>query len=354
VIWDLAQTDRLTHVGRVPIDYSCNACGPPSAALSPDRTLATVLDGNGYRLVIARLEGSVPYDDVPSQGTAGPPVWGSDSRSVGIPIDVGDTFTGDLAQPLELANGIHGWPVPYGWQPLASGPAADGHEVVIVGRSESVERRDRVTGVLIRRVREAGESVAESASVSPSGNLAAVANREGMTVFDTQRGEVVSSRQGGPEIYGIAYGAGVLMVQRATGELEMWDERGQSIIRTLPGDASYRSPPVGSPRSSVIARGRTDSSIVLMDAETGTALAELPPPVDTPGLSTGSTFSPDGTRFVTVTETGAPDQLGTITWRDISDEALIATACRTAGRDLTTAEWQSVVQAKPPDDLRCH
>jgi hypothetical protein len=44
---------------------------------------------------------------------------------------------------------------------------------------------------------------------------------------------------------------------------------------------------------------------------------------------------------------------GTLTVRDLSEENLVRTACTTAGRDLTPAEWQIFVGGAVPDDLRC-
>ena len=38
---------------------------------------------------------------------------------------------------------------------------------------------------------------------------------------------------------------------------------------------------------------------------------------------------------------------------DLTVDGWIAAACRTAGRDLTPTEWQSLTGTEPPDDLRC-
>jgi hypothetical protein len=62
-------------------------------------------------------------------------------------------------------------------------------------------------------------------------------------------------------------------------------------------------------------------------------------------------FTPDGTQLITVTEALSGDAL--LVRRDISDEALVRTACATAGRDVTPAEWQAFVGTAAPDDLAC-
>jgi hypothetical protein len=83
-------------------------------------------------------------------------------------------------------------------------------------------------------------------------------------------------------------------------------------------------------------------------SDTGTVLATVP----APALRTGMAFTPDGTRLITVSE---PAQSGDalLVQRDLSDRALVHTACGTAGRALTPAEWQAFVGTPTPGDLAC-
>jgi hypothetical protein len=92
-------------------------------------------------------------------------------------------------------------------------------------------------------------------------------------------------------------------------------------------------------------------TIEVSDLTTGATLATLATPGRF-GRKTGVAFSPDGRRLITVTAPGA-ETVSYLAQRDISDAALFRSACATAGRDLTAAEWRSFVGTAPPADLTC-
>jgi WD40 repeat protein len=94
---------------------------------------------------------------------------------------------------------------------------------------------------------------------------------------------------GGGSIGSIAYAGRRLLVQRTNGQLEVWNPRGTSLERILPGDQSYVWPPVGSADGALVARRRADGSITLGDLDTGATLATFPAPADPSlGLSSAS------------------------------------------------------------------
>ncbi|MGH4006872.1 MAG: hypothetical protein ACRDTH_01655 [Pseudonocardiaceae bacterium] len=118
------------------------------------------------------------------------------------------------------------------------------------------------------------------------------------------------------------------------------------------GDYSYIWPRSLPPHGTLVARHRSDSSIILVDLDTGAIVSAIAASITVPGRRTGIAFSSDGTQLITVTE-GVDTNQGLVVHRDISDDALISAACATAGRDLTAAEWQTLVGADIPDNLRC-
>ncbi len=102
----------------------------------------------------------------------------------------------------------------------------------------------------------------------------------------------------------------------------------------------------------MVARRRSNGSVVLADLDSGVMLATVPSDSGSLALKSGMAFTPDGTQLITVTEAAQTGD-ALLVRRDISDEALVRTACATAGRDLTPAEWQAFVGTAAPDDLAC-
>jgi hypothetical protein len=144
-----------------------------------------------------------------------------------------------------------------------------------------------------------------------------------------------------------------LLLQRTNGRLEVWNETASRRERVLPGDESYVWPPVGNAQGTLVARQRSGGSIVLADLSTGTALDTFPSPATSSYFKTGIGFSPDGTRLITVTDEETYGTGAQLVQRDLSDDALVRTACATAGRNLTAAEWKTFVGTKPPANLTC-
>jgi DNA-binding beta-propeller fold protein YncE len=111
---------------------------------------------------------------------------------------------------------------------------------------------------------------------------------------------------------------------------------------------------VASEQGALVARQRSDRSIVLADSDSGAVLATFPSTSGSIALRTGMAFTPDGSQLLTVTEAepGLGIQ-GKLVWRNVSDTALVHVACATAGRSLTPAEWHTFAGADPPADLAC-
>jgi hypothetical protein len=116
----------------------------------------------------------------------------------------------------------------------------------------------------------------------------------------------------------------------------------------LASDESYDGPPVANAQGNMVARRRSDGSVVLADLGSGVVLGTVPPLA----LKSGMAFTPDGARLITVAE-AAQSGDALLVQRDISDEALVRTACGTAGRDLAPAEWQAFVGTATPGELAC-
>jgi WD40 repeat protein len=155
------------------------------------------------------------------------------------------------------------------------------------------------------------------------------------------------------DIRSLTYAGSRLLVQLGDGRLEVWDARGHGLERTIPGDQSFVPPTVGSANGALMARQRTDGSVVLTDLTTGSTLATFPAPADPAlGLRIGLAFSPSGSSLIETVQTIAGTGPKLIE-RDISAGALVAAACRAAGGALTAAQWEAFVGTGAPSNLAC-
>jgi WD40 repeat protein len=191
-----------------------------------------------------------------------------------------------------------------------------------------------------------------AAAVNPTGSLVAIVINGSVAITDLTDGKVIATVPGSDASF-VTFSGRRLLVQRTDGRLEVWDQRGSTLERVLPGDGTYGWPPVANAQGTVVARQRSNGSIVLADLDSGATLTTFPSPSGPAARKTGITFTPDGRRLVTVTESAGPTSDAQLIWRDISDDDMVHTACATAGRDLTAAEWQVFVGTKAPRDLAC-
>lgn len=356
-LWDIEQADRLGHSFPVPMASGCSACGGPSVAVSPDGSRIAAVDGSEDAGVFVPLDHPEQHQLLPNVAMRmhyGPPLWDRDGRQVTILVQQ-DTKE---SAPEGLPAVVRGLPtVPRTGGIAAAGASANGQSVIVVESDGGINILDITTGtpqqVIPSPLQFVGPSApyVSAAAVSSTSDLVAVADATSFAVFAARTG-AIQGRIPGTDVRDVAFAGTRLLVQRDTGDLEVWDERAGTRERVLGGDPGYIWPPVSSPDGRFIARPRSDSSIVLTDLNTGAVLTTLPPSVAVPGRRVGVAFSADGARLVTVTE-GDDTSQGLVVYRDLSDDTLVRTACATAGRNLTAAEWQTIVGADLPDDLGC-
>lgn len=96
-----------------------------------------------------------------------------------------------------------------------------------------------------------------------------------------------------------------------------------------------------------------EGSIRLFDLERAAEIGAFRSPSHLAQLKTGVAFSTDGSQLVPVSETLEEENRAALVTRNLSDAALVRTACAAAGRELTAADWRVFVGRHPPDDLSC-
>ena len=358
-LWNLTQYDRLSRAETTSLTDPCDACGPPLAAVSPDRR-AIAIEGSSHDVVLQSLAGRVP-PKLLTVGALAPPLW--DGKTLVL-------FGGDPRQAHRLPAGVRLLQPANANDPvIADAVTSGGRTVTEVDDRGDIYVQDSVTGRVehhiagppdltgsIARLLQPGQAAIDSAT----GVVATVDNkpcgRQGCPsvaqITDLASGTV--TRLPGVDAVSVAFAGSRLLVQRLNGHLEVWNARGSMRLRVLAGDPSYAiSYPVADGSGDLVARQQTNGTISLTDLNSGTTLATLPAPASgSLGLLLGLAFSPDGTDFVTVVQTRA----GTtpeIIQHDISGPALVRSACATAGRRMAPIEWRTFVGTTPPDNLEC-
>jgi WD40 repeat protein len=358
-IWNLNQLDRLARTRPTPVQPACNGCAGAQIAVSPDGSRAAIVDGSGNGAVIQPLTGRSGRPVTLQSGlfsyTFDTPVWERSGAHVALPVSPAAGGR-NVSPPTGSPPVARVWAAGNGTDPPAAvGLSGDGRSVHVIDARGHIYTQDVTSGALRSSTAGPGALVEGTnaryiAAVRSSPDLMAAEYGHSVTITDLRSRRSVG-RIPGSDVSFLVFAGHHLLVQRKSGDVEVWRERGQSRQRVLPGDASYFWAPVPNSQGTLVARQRSDSSIVLDDLTTGTVLGTLTSPGNA-ALKTGVAFSPDGSRLITVTDNPS---LGpaTLVERDLSDEALVRDACAAAGRSLTAAEWRTFVGTKPPRDLRC-
>jgi WD40 repeat protein len=144
-----------------------------------------------------------------------------------------------------------------------------------------------------------------------------------------------------------------LVIERPTGEVEIWDPSGRRMLHRLPGSGGDTGALAVSPDGTVLARLRGDGTVSLADTTTGDILAtlSLPPPTflqdPDPWRKTAMLFTPAGRSLLTATSGG---QL--IRWA-VDPPDLVQNTCATVGHTLSTTQWRQYTGTKPPATMPC-
>lgn len=144
-----------------------------------------------------------------------------------------------------------------------------------------------------------------------------------------------------------------LLIQEENGDIAVWDERGANHERTILGDGEATTFTAGPP-GRLLARSTNEGTITLQDLDDGSRIATFGTRSDSSFFRSGLAFSPDEATLYSIAEEPGEGNLAELVYRDLSDPALAAAACKAAGTTLSDAEWRRlVVGTEPPGDLRC-
>lgn len=347
-LWNLDRVDRLARVTTVPLIPSCFACEGANLAISPDGKRIAVTDEYGSSGFVQSLQGDPNRETLPEGGPYMAPVWQANGGFAAFPIQSTESAS---CTPPDLPEEFRVWCGASDERAEAEAIAEDGKTVMVVGDRGNVHWYDAATGALEQSVSLSAEL--EDAALDSSPEMLATVRRGKVVVEKLPSGEVTGEFEVG-ELASVAFSGDRLLVQRNDGPLEVWDEQGRVLERTIAGGENLGGePPVGNADGSMVARRRSDGSVVLTDLHTGAQLATFDTREPSTFLKTGVAFSPQGDSLYLLTEKLGSENEGDLVSRGISDSALAATACEAAGRNLTPAEWRAYIGSEPPSDLSC-
>src|SRR5829696_5547118 len=240
VLWDLGQRDRISRATRIPIEPSCNACSGPRVAVSPDSRRVAVVDGSGTSVVIHRLAvGAASPQKVSAADLAylfAPPIWEASGQHVVVPVAplAGGS---NVPTPAGLPAVVRSWPAGEGNdEVVAAGRGLDSRTVVIVNSHGQIRVQDIESGAVRKTIPGSRELIAESrtlptngaaAAVNLTGSLVAIIINGSVAITDVSDGKVIGTVPGSDASF-VTFSGPRLLIQRADGKLEVWDQRGSA------------------------------------------------------------------------------------------------------------------------------
>lgn len=367
-VWNTDQLDRLAHTERVPLAIRCTLCGGPKLVVSPDGKRVAATAGEGSSAFVQSLQGPAHREVLPGDGfdfSYGAPIWARGGKLVAFPRwGVGGEL--NLSSAEKLPDDIRDWPGGYGnpelgYGEVADGRAPDGQSALIVDETGTVYRQNIDTGkveeVLSGPVDLAeAESSAGYAALNAAGNLLAMPVEGGVEIEELPSRHVITHMRPGsravvPEFPQVVFAGPRLLVGRSDGDLEVWNETGTTLERTIAdglGDGL-----AGSQTGTLAAMSRDDGTIALFDLETGSQIGAFRTPAQSTFFKSGIAFTPDGKRLITLSESPRENSTGVLVQRNLTPHSLLTTACAGVGPKLTSAEWRSFVGSSPPGSLGC-
>ena len=342
VLWDLNQLTRIGDTSRVPVPWACMACTEPRVSLSPDGTKVAISGKEGATIALFdtttnRAQAITSEGATESFNLVG---WNRDGSMVYL-----TAAEGIQARPASALSQVHHTLPEEEDQVLAVSPDERSTVVHVDGRIEIRRADGSVERTLTPPTDVQGLT---DTIIDPDRRMVATrtiggTSDPGVLMFDLNGGDVRAVGEG--DVRDVGFSGGRLVVQRQTGVVELWDVGATSPVRTIAQDANYMTegamtrsrPAVG---GDLLAQRRSDGTVAITDLRDGELLGILDLPVGTDTLKTALTITPDGRKLITVTEADPPGDDGLVVEWNLSAESWAGTACATAGRDLTDAEWR--------------
>lgn len=341
-VWDTEQLDRLADSERVPLNSRCTLCGGPTLRASPDGKRLAAISGEGGSAFVQSLVGPPEREVLPGDGfeySYGAPVWQGDGKLVAFPVwGVGGGL--ELPPAGDFPADVRAWPGGGGSGELGEGellnaPSPDGDSAIVIDETDTVYWQELETGAVedVLPGPPDAEGIGGSAAINAAADLLATFDEGGVAIEDLQSRHVVSRLRlgrdlGVGEFAQVVYAGPRLLVQLGDGSLQVWDERGETLQRTIAGGRGEGMH--GNAAGTLVAMSRDDGTIALFDLDTGAQIGSFQTPGHSTFFKSGIAFAPDGEHLVTLSEAPDESSTGVLVQRDLSDRSLLRAACRSS------------------------
>lgn len=335
----------------LPMGSACQACTGPQIAPSPDGELLALSDGSGWTAKIVRWE---PGDDVELPDsefglhdfTYGKALWLSRSRPT-FPI----FHDNDAAALPEMTNSsvfIIGadqeWAKVIGnSRDAAVAVTRDGGVYLIDTKGVQPDR------LVFQHDNETGEPLTNMDGAILGKDRAVVLFDDTLYVISLRTGAVVAKGTVA-EAYSLAAGGERVFVVLSDRSVEIRAVRDLTLLGSLPGGDGYHDPPVANLPGTLVARVRSDGSVMLFDVASLTPLARFLPPMTG---KTGAAFSRRGDSLVTATAIEGVHDKVVLRERLVSIDALTRVVCERVGQTWLVSRGQQQTSVPSPDSSPC-
>lgn len=335
-LWDLNQHSRIGVRHSTTIPFSCNACPGPLLATQQDGAVVAALGSTGMSIIsLESAAAPIVVSSVPGMGpgagrNSSNLLWSSDGSRL-LVMSVDGIEIHDPSQPAApVVDRISSDPAGI----LAIG-FRSGNELVAVSKTGTIAILGPA-GAVRDTMAPPARSDLQDAIVGSSGVIAMFygeGSRSRIVLFDTGSGN--TSEIGSENVTGAGLGGSTLVLQRFDGSVAAFDigsrqQRWALPVQNLTSDTR----PAVSPDGRLAAVLRSDGVALLLDATTGARIGEIRVPVSG---KAGLTFSGNSRRLLIGVEGVLPEEAEIQQWLVTPDD-LVASACQTAGRELTGAE----------------
>jgi len=352
--WNLHQLSRVSTIAATRVAPSCDACAGPTVVISPNNKAAAIVNGDANGTTIQPLPGTPGKRIYAPVGTSAPPVWDGAHRLI-----------------------IPGWPATRGMPKIFTAwPAGKGRTTELAAAMSSTRKSDVIvvvdpgkiylqnaaTGLVVQSIpilKKYRVSAETRAAVHSAPDLVAIATGHLVRIIDPYTGSTIRLVNAAGSVASVAFAGDELVIQQASGNLEIWTDSGSRLRQTIPGDQSDLSAPVVNQQGTLMAIPRLDGSIQLIDLQAGEVITTIPPYPQPDAVKEGVAFSPDGKHLIVVTEglgtilPVSPLDSADLIDFSISGRDLMKAACAAAGGNISASEWHSFTGTQLPQSLAC-
>lgn len=350
VLWDLSRGSRIGGDTGIPAPWTNLAGLPSELSMSPDGHILAI-EGGAVPYTEYRIGKSLTKLAVWTNPTSGGLFeWRNDKPIFLDWTDRQVSIVDSRGRALRKVEATVGG-TSYIMAILA---ARNGSEAVFVDQSANIWVLDFDSGRVSHFTAAPGSFAfsGQDVAVSADGRFAIICDHGHGRVIAVNLASGSTHVVGSGPADGVLYDNGNILIQRDSGPLEIWDESGSHLLRSLPGDGGYASAMTAAADGTRIARLTDNGAVSILSTTTGDVLGTFTLPSGgggayNPWLATSMQFTPDGDTLFAETSGGQ------LTRWLVYIPALAKIACATAGRAMTAAQWRDLVGTNPPARLPC-